>query len=91
MAPRPGYTVYEIMIEMIHRNINDKRDETYINTSIYQHITQMTLNTISLCRSPSPTQDDNPSTGSPRPRCCHPEIREKKQTAENKYSYKNFK
>ncbi|KAH3750438.1 hypothetical protein DPMN_184961 [Dreissena polymorpha] len=91
MAPRPGYTVYEFMIEMIHRNINDNSDETYINTSISQHITQMTLNTISLCCSPSLTQDDNPSTGSPRPRSRHPEIREKKQTADNKYSYKKIK
>jgi len=67
------------MIEMIHRNIDDNSDDTYINTSIQKLITQMTQNTVSLCCSLSLTQDDNPSTGSPHPRCCHPEIREKTQ------------
>ena len=45
MSPRPGYIVYENMIEMILRNIDDNSYDTYINTSIQKLITQMTQNT----------------------------------------------
>jgi len=35
MSPTLGYIIYETMIEMIHRNTDDKRDDAIIQFTIY--------------------------------------------------------
>ena len=46
MSPILGYIIYETMIEMIHRNTDDKRDDTRIQLTIYKkQFTTTSLNT----------------------------------------------